>query len=98
MHPPETWTQVIQGKRYSIKTATLLASNEYWDGHNFERSGTNTHLWMTPKGAFFSTLMTQWQGERDYMTPLTREAARELFETLPERCVECLPGDEVEDA
>ena len=36
--------QVVDGKVYDTETAQVVASDEYWDGHNFERRGTNTHL------------------------------------------------------
>ena len=40
-------TAVIGGKRYNTQTATVIASDEYWDGSNYERRGTNTHLYRT---------------------------------------------------
>jgi hypothetical protein len=88
MHPSETMSKVINGKRYSVKTATLIASDEYWDGNNFERHGRNTFLYRTPKGAFFSVHLTQWQGESDTMRPLTRDEAKELYDDLHEQIVE----------
>ena len=88
MHPSENMTQVIGGKRYSVKTATLLASDEYWDGHNFERRGRNEFLYRTSKGAYFQVNLTMWQGERDTITPLTREEAMERWDQLPEKEIE----------
>ena len=85
MHPNEGLSKVIDGKRYSVKTATLLASNEYWDGHNFERGGRNSFLYRTPGGAFFEVNLTQWQGERDTLIALTRDEAMELWKHLPEQ-------------
>lgn len=81
-------TRVVGGKRYSVSTATLLASDEYWDGHNFERRGRNTFLYRTRGGAYFAVTLTQWQGERDILEPLSREEAMELYERLPEHEVE----------
>ena len=37
-------TRVVGRKRYDTEAASLLASDCYWDGHNFERSGRNTWL------------------------------------------------------
>lgn len=88
MHPSDNMTQVIGGRRYSIKTATLLASDEYWDGHNWERHGRNAFLYRTGKGAYFQANLTQWQGERDTITPLSRQEAMELWEHLPEKALE----------
>jgi hypothetical protein len=88
MHPEKTMSKVIGGKRYSVATATLLASDEYWDGRNFERLGRNTFLYRTRGGAYFRVDLTQWQGERDAIVSLSREEAKELYEELPEKEVE----------
>lgn len=88
MHPNENMSKVIDGKRYTVKTATLIASNEYWDGSNFERSGTNTFLYRTPKGAFFEVYLTQWQGDRDKISPLSRDEAIKMYGELQEQIIE----------
>jgi hypothetical protein len=101
MHAPENMTAVIRGKRYSTKTAALLAGNDYWDGHNFERAGTNAFLYRTPRGAYFRVDLTQWEGQRDNLEPLSEEEALELWETLTEHEVEyeeAFPGHVVEEA
>lgn len=96
MHPPKTMSRIVNGARYNVATATLLASNEYWDGHNFERHGTNTFLYKTRGGAYFRVDLTQWQGQRDTLEPVTREEAIELYEqSLPEHM---LPYEEAFDA
>jgi hypothetical protein len=88
MHPNESMSKVIDGKRYNVKTATLIASNEYWDGSNWERHGTNLFLYKTPRGAFFTVYLTQWQGDRDKIEPITREQAIKMYGDLPEQIVE----------
>jgi len=80
--------RVVNGQRYSVATATLLASDEYWDGSNWERGGRNTFLYKTRAGAFFRVDLSQWQGERDTLTPISREEAIELYEQLEEHEVE----------
>jgi hypothetical protein len=87
MHPDKDMSKVIDGKRYSVSTAKLLASDEYWDGHNFERNGRNCFLYKTPGGAFFEVNLTQWQGERDTLLAISREEAMRLWEDLPEHKV-----------
>ena len=82
MHPPTEMTQVIDGKLYKVATATLLAGNDYWDGHNFERSGTNCFLYKTKKGAYFTVNLTQWQGGHDHIEAITKEEAKELYEGM----------------
>lgn len=80
MKPPENFTKIIDRKRYSTKTATLVASDAFWDGHNHERRGRNTFLYKTPNGVFFTVNLTCWQGEQDTLTPISEGEAIELFE------------------
>jgi len=102
MHEPEKFTRIIGKKRYSVKTATLIANDAYWDGHNWERSGRNTFLYRTPKGAYFTVTLTKWQGEQDSLEPISQDEAINLFEgALSEHEVpysEAFPGVEVNDA
>jgi len=101
MHPLEV-TEVIQGRRYSTVTAMLIAGDDYWDGHNFERRGTNTFLYRTPKGNYFTHNRTQWQGAADgTISPIGQDEALELWEGLRERRVsfeEAFPDVAVIDA
>lgn len=93
--------KVIDGRRYDTETATLLAHDVYWDGHNFERDGRNTWLYRTPRGRYFVVTGTFWQGERDRLTPLSEEDAQAMYERLPEHEVDygdALPNVTVEDA
>ena len=102
MRAPERFTRIIGRKRYNIATSTLLAADDYWDGHNFERSGRNTFLYRTPSGAYFTVTLTIWQGERDSLDPVTESEAVGLFEdSLTEHAVryaEAFPDVKVEDA
>lgn len=102
MHPPKDFERIVDRKKYSVKTATLIASDEYWDGSNMERSGRNCFLYRTPNGAYFTVNLTQWQGERDTLTPVSRDEAISLYEnSLSEHEVsfsEAFPGVEVKDA
>ncbi|TDA65935.1 MAG: hypothetical protein D9V45_03050 [Chloroflexi bacterium] len=102
MHPPKDFVRIINKKRYSVATSTLIAHDAYWDGHNFERSGRNEFLYRTPNGNYFTVNLTCWQGERDTLTPVSQDEAVELFESnLPEHEVsyaEAFPGVTVKDA
>jgi hypothetical protein len=102
MKPPTDFTRIIGKTRYSVKTATLIAADDYWDGHNFERHGRNTFLYRTPKGAYFTVTMTQWQGEQDHLEPISQEEAIQLYETSLtehyENYADAFPGVEVKDA
>jgi len=102
MRPRTDMTRIIDRRRYSTATATLLAGDDYWDGHNFERRGRNAYLYRTPGGSYFVLTMTQWQGERDTLRPLDIDEAISLYESvLSEHRVEyaeAFPGVEVIDA
>ena len=102
MKAPEKFTKIIGGKRYNASTATLLADDAYWDGHNYERNGRNTFLYRTPNGNYFAVNLTCWQGERDTLIPLSQEDAIELYEQLDDTNAvpfgKAFPGVEVVDA
>jgi hypothetical protein len=102
MRPPENFTRIVNQRRYSTKTATLLAGDDRWDGHNWERSGRNTFLYKTPRGAYFVVTLSQWQGEADSLEPITEGEAIRLFETeLTEHRVDyqnAFPGVVIEEA
>lgn len=93
---------IIDRKMYNTETATKLADDHYWDGSNFERRGRNQYLYRSPKGAYFTVTTTQWQGERDTLTPISLDDAIELYEgALSEHHVpyaEAFPGVEVQGA
>ena len=95
------WNKIIDGKRYTTATATLIANDVFWDGHNYERWGRNRFLLRTKNGNYFTVTRTQWQGERDVLTPLSQDEAMRAWEELPEHLVtfeEAFPGLTVEEA
>ena len=102
MNPPKEFSEVIGRVRYDVQKATLIASNVYWDGRNMERNCTNTFLYKTKKGNFFTIFLTQWQGARDILTPVSEDEAIELYEdhlfTREVPYEEAFPNVVVEDA
>jgi len=80
MNVKGTFSRVVNRRRYSVASSTLLASDAYWDGHNWERRGRNSFLYRTPKGAYFTVNLTQWQGEQDSLEPCSEDTAIELYE------------------
>lgn len=102
MRPPTDLTRIIDRRRYSTASATLLAGNDFWDGHNFERHGRNTFLYRTPAERYFTVTLTQWQGESDILTPISLDEAIDLYERqLSEHYMEyadAFPAVEVIDA
>jgi len=102
MRPPTDLIVVLNRTRYNTATATLLAGDDYFDGKNFERRGTNTFLYRSPKGAFFVVRLSQWEGAKSPdLEPLDLEAAVALYDSLREARVpfeEAFPGVTVADA
>lgn len=102
MKPPEKFTAVVNKTRYSVETATLIAHDAFWDGHNYERHGQNTFLYRTPKGNYFRVILTQWQGSHDSLEPVSQDEAISLYERdLPVHEVpygEAFPGVVIQDA
>jgi len=98
----KSMSKIIAGKRYNTETATLIADDVYWDGHNMERSGRNTFLYRTPNGNYFKVVLSQWQGERDELIPIGQGEARDLYEgPLTEHYLEyeaAFPGVEITEA
>ena len=101
MRPPKTYERIVNRTRYSVATAELLAGDDYWDGHNFERHGRNEFLYRTPKGNYFTVTLTQWQGEEDNLQPVSLEEAIDLYENQLrehyETYADAFPGVEVID-
>ena len=87
MKPPEDLTRIIDEKRYSTKTATLLCGDDYWDGRSWERHGRNTWLYRTPKGKYFQVYFIECQGEQsEIITPRSLDEAVAFFERCRENC------------
>jgi hypothetical protein len=99
---PVRMTRIVERKKYDTNTAILLAGDDYWDGHNWERHGRNGWLYRTPNGAYFKVTRSMWQGEQDTLLPISQTEAIELFENdLSEQRVtyaEAFPGVKVEEA
>ena len=94
-------SKVIDGKRYSTETATVIASDEYWDGRNYERSGRNTFLFRTLHGNYFKVEVSQWQGELNELVPIDEIEAIKLYEDLEKHACEyeaAFPDQKVEEA
>ena len=92
--------QIINGLKYDTEVTDLVASDRYWDGHNWNRDGRNTYLYRTKTYRFFLHHTTLWQGERDHIEPVSPNEARQYYEDLPEHemTYEEAFGEEPEDA
>ena len=102
MKPPTDMTRIVNRTRYDVSKAELLAGDDFWDGHNFERSGRQRFLYRTPRGNYFTVNLSQWQGEQDTLEPVDIDDAVLLYEgPLSEHRVEyeaAFPDVEVMDA
>ncbi|MBK6949388.1 MAG: hypothetical protein IPH16_16155 [Haliscomenobacter sp.] len=76
---------IVNRLSYDTETATKVATDYYWDGHNWDRNGRNVTLYRTPNGRFFLHRETRWQGERDMIEPISQEGAKNFYEELPEK-------------
>ena len=94
-------SKVVNGKRYSTETATVIASDDYFDGYNYERNGRNTFLMRTPHGRYFKIRVSNWDGELSDLRPLCEKDAIKLYEDLPKCNCEyeaAFPDQKVEEA
>lgn len=92
---------IINKKRYCTEGSIILAHDAYWDGHNYERKGRNQWLLKTKNGNYFLQTQTQWQEERDSITPLLLDEAIMKYEDLPEHEIEfeeAFPDVKIEEA
>ena len=92
---------IINRRRYSTETAELLADDEFLERSNRLTHGRATHLYRTPKGAYFAFHETIWQREHDAIEPLSEADAADLYERLLNQHVPfeaAFPGIETTDA
>lgn len=107
MKPPTNLTRIIGGRRYNVATATLIAGDDWWDGHNHERGGLQRFLYRTARGAWFFADLSQWTGTaRQAIIPATQDEAIEFFESVAAHDADCcrvtyetaFPGIEIPEA
>jgi hypothetical protein len=79
MKPPTSFVRIVDRTSYDVQKAELLAGDDFWDGHNFERHGRNCFLYQSPGGRYFTVRLTQWQGEQDTLDPLSIDEAIQLY-------------------
>ena len=80
--------KVIERKRYDTEKALLIASDYFWDGHNWERNCRNEYLYKTKKGNFFLYKTTIWEGEVNNIVALGKTEAMDAYEQLLVKKVE----------
>ena len=78
---PTKMVRIINQRRYSTETATLIAHDNYWNGHKCEQRGRNKFLYRTDKGNYFLVTQTMWVGEQNTLAPISQQEAVELYES-----------------
>ena len=91
MEPDNNMSRVVNGRRYTVKTAKLLADNAYWMSQSFEIDRNDTFLYRTPKGYFFRVNVSN-NGKQDTFIPLSRDEAISLYQELNDP--DAIPFDE----
>lgn len=99
---PRPTMEIVNGKRYDTEKSDLLAGDDYWDGRNWERHGTNSFLYRTKRNRYFRVIHgEQGLGNRGRLEILTKDEAVTWFTRLSNRRMslhEAFPGIEVEEA
>ncbi|MDJ0766246.1 MAG: hypothetical protein QNJ97_24905 [Myxococcota bacterium] len=69
---------------YDTDKSTIVATDSYFDGKNWERNGRNTFLYKTPNGRYFKQFLSRRENENSYIQPLELEEAITLYFQLDE--------------
>jgi hypothetical protein len=72
MQDPGTLTKIVNRKRYSVTSATMLASSD--------TTGRTVYLYRTPTGSLFFAHITIWQDEKDTIVPTNYTEALHFYE------------------
>jgi len=70
--------QIINGKLYDTEKARLVASSGWSYGHQIR-------LYRTEDGEYFALYLSQWEGERDVMEPLSIAEAKAFYARLSQQ-------------
>jgi hypothetical protein len=98
---PLNMSWVAAGYRYRTDKATLIAHDEYWNGHSWEQGGCNTFLFRTPNGNFFAQYQTLLPVQTGRIVPSKVDEAVSLYYSLYKKevpFVVAFPGAKVRDA
>lgn len=73
---------------HTVRSAMLLAGDDYWDGRGWDRKGRNRFVFRTGDGAYLLHLRTIWPHEIDgYSEYICPEEARLEFIRLKNKRV-----------
>jgi len=102
MKLPVDMTEIINGLRYSTKTAVLLADDDLPNGKGIRGDGSYQFLYRTKKGRYFLVNFFENRRELNMLEAVNQEDhARALYEGMPIKRVpyeEAFPNFYIEDA
>ena len=88
MRPPVDWEEIIDGIRYSTKTAVLIARGDDRTVGEDEPIDWNVFLYRTPDWNYFTIHMNPSSGSQRMIVPIGKIEALNLFGSLTEQCVD----------
>ena len=69
----------------ALDRCIVLSGDDWWDGHNYERSNRNTFVLRSAAGRYFIQRRTRWDGEKDgSLEEVHSEDALALYLAVPE--------------
>ena len=86
MKPLKNWEEIIDGKRYSTKTAILIARGTA--RHTSDPQDWNIFLYRTPEDTYFKVCLYPSENKKNLLNPISRLEALNLFGELTDRCVD----------
>jgi hypothetical protein len=86
MRPLDSWEEIIDGKRFSTKTAVLIARGT--DKNTDNPRNWSIFLYRTPEDTYFKVHLNPSENRNNLLHPVTRVEALNLFAELTDRCVD----------
>ena len=84
MKPPKDWEEIIDGKRYSTKTAILIARGDDRYIKKDDPIDWNVFLYRSTDWNYFTIHMNPSRGSQSMIMPISRIEALNLFGFLTE--------------
>jgi len=88
MKPPKDWEEIIDGKRYTTKTAILIARGDDRYIKKDDPIDWNVFLYRSTDWNYFTIHMNPSRGSQSMIMPISRIEALNLFGSLTEQCVD----------
>ena len=88
MRPPMDWEEIIEGIRYSTKSAVLIARGDDRTIKEDDPVDWNVFLYRTGEWKYFIIRMNPAGGSQGMIEPINKIEALNLFGALTEQCVD----------